>query len=88
MTRLAAGDLLTIHQAQAIRPVGRSTLYSLVAGSQIPSLRVRCARSRRGRILIRRADLEAFIEESRRTADLASVRVAAEDEQTNTRRCP
>ena len=67
MTRqsVGAGDLLTIRQALDVLPVGRSTLYSLVAEGTIPSLRVRCAGSRRGRILIRRADLEAFIEKSR-----------------------
>ena len=62
---VAAGDLLTMREALAILPVGRSTLYSLVAEGQIPSLRVRCAGSRRGRILIARVDLVEFIEKSR-----------------------
>ncbi len=59
---VAAGDLLTIRGALAILPVGRSTLYSLVAEGQIPSIRVGCAGSRRGRILIHREDLDAFIQ--------------------------
>ena len=62
---VAPGDLLTIRQALAILPIGRSTLYKLVADGQIPAIRVRCAGSGRGRILIHRDDLDAVIEKSR-----------------------
>ncbi len=65
MSGLSPGGLLTVKQVLALVPIGRSTLYTLVAEGQIPSLRVRCAGSRRGRILIHRVDLEAFIEKSR-----------------------
>ena len=65
MSRLNPGDLLTIRQALVILPVGRSTIYSLVEEGQIPSIRVGCAGSRRGRILVARADLEKFIKRPR-----------------------
>ena len=60
-----AGDLLTVRKALEILPIGRSTLYSLISEHQIPSIRVRRTGSGRGRILIRREDLDAFIEKSR-----------------------
>ena len=56
---VAPGDLLTIRQALTILPVGRSTLYQLAADGEIQSFRVG------KRILIRRKDLDAFIEKSR-----------------------
>ena len=62
---VAADALLTIRQVLAILPVGRSSLYALVDSGQLPSYRVSPAGSRRGRILIHRADLDAFIEKSR-----------------------
>ena len=62
---VAAGDLLTIREALAILPVGRSSLYSLVARGALPSYRVSAAGSGPGRIFVTRADLEAFIEKSR-----------------------
>ena len=65
MNSLSPGDLLTIRQTLDILPVGRSTLYTLVAEGDIRSIRVGCAGSNRGRILIHRVDLEAFVEESR-----------------------
>ena len=65
MSRLSAGDLVTIREALELVPVSRSLLYALVAAGAIPSVRVGGAGSRRGRILIRRADLDAFISQSR-----------------------
>ncbi len=65
MSRLNAGDLVTIREALTLVPVRRSLLYELVAASKIPSVRVGGAGSRRGRILIRRTDLDAFISKSR-----------------------
>ncbi len=59
---LSPGSLVTIREALEIIPVSRSLLYELVAKGEIPSIRVG---SRRGRILIHRADLEAFIDRSR-----------------------
>ena len=65
MNSLRPGSLVTIREALEIIPVSRSLLYGLVAEGQIPSIRVGCAGSRRGRILIARAYLDAFIEKSR-----------------------
>ena len=62
---LFEGDLLTIRQEGRLVPIGRSTLYALVDSGQLPSYRVSPTGSRRGRILIHRADLKAFIEKSR-----------------------
>ena len=62
---IAAGDLLTIREALAILPVGRSTLYGLVARGALPSYRVSAAGSGPGRILVDRRDLEALLERSR-----------------------
>ena len=59
-----AGDLLTVRKALEILPIGRSTLYSLISEHQIPSIRVKRTGSSRGRILIRREDLDAFIKRS------------------------
>ena len=72
---IAPGDLLTVPQALAILPVGRSTLYQLIEEGQLPAIRVRTVASRRGRVLVRRADLDAFIEKSRRSAAVAPTRV-------------
>ena len=74
----APGDFLTVPQALEILPVGRSTLYNLVETGALPSFRVSAAGSRRGRVLISRADLEAFIAESRQTATRAPVRLDAD----------
>ena len=65
MSRLNPGDLLTVREALAIVPVSRSLLYSLIAASKIPSVRVGGAGSRRGRILVAQVDLERFIKQSR-----------------------
>ncbi len=62
---LAEGDLLTVAQALRLLPVGRATLYQLVEEGQIPHVRVRTAGSHRGRILVERAGLEAYVERLR-----------------------
>ena len=72
---LAGGDLVNVRQALELLPVGRSTLYALIDSGQIPHLRVSSARSRRGRILIARRDLEAFLEGARQAATRAPGRV-------------
>ncbi len=61
----AEGDLRTIRQVLEVLPVSRSMLYKLVAEGQIPSVRVRCTASRRGRILVHRADLAEYVEKLR-----------------------
>ena len=65
MTGLSPGALISVKQALAIVPLGRSTLYKLIETGKLPHYRVSAAGSRRGRILIHRADLEVFIEKSR-----------------------
>ena len=62
---LAPGDLLTVRQALAILPLGRSTLYELLAAGRLPAYRVQAAPGGRGRFLIHREDLEVFAESCR-----------------------
>ncbi len=72
---LAPGDFLTARQALQLLPIGRSTLYQLIDEGRLPAYRVTTARSRRGRVLIARKDLEAFLVSARQAATQASVRV-------------
>ena len=75
MTRLAEGDLLSVAQVTRLVPLAKSTIYALIENGALPHYRVSAAGSRRGRILIGRADLEAFVERARRAATRAPVRV-------------
>jgi excisionase family DNA binding protein len=72
---LREGDLLTVPQALRLLPIGRSTLHALVESGQLPHYRVSAAGGGRGRILIDRRDLEAFVAKSRQAATRAPVRV-------------
>ena len=72
---LDRGDLLNVRQALELLPVGRSTLYALIESGQLPHYRVSAAGARRGRILIDRRDLEAFLAGARQTAIRAPDRV-------------
>ena len=62
------GDLLTVPQGLALLPVGRATLYALVASGEIASIRVSTVGSRRGRVLIFRASLEQYVRRLREGA--------------------
>ncbi len=73
--QLGEGDLLTVQAAIDIIPIGRSSFYALIESGQIPHYRVSVAGSRRGRILIDRADLEAFLAGARQAPTRAPVRV-------------
>ena len=55
------GDFLTVKQILKILPIGRSTIYSLVGSGKLRSYRVGGTR----RILVARADLDAFIKQTR-----------------------
>ena len=69
--RLEPGDLLTVRQALAIVPVGRSSLYELLKEGRLVAYRVQAAPGRRGRLLIHREDLEVFAESCRTGAHTA-----------------
>jgi len=73
VTELREGDLLTVPQALRLVPVGKATLYRLIEEGQIPCCRVRAFGSRRGRVLVLRADLEAFVQRTRQAAPRAPV---------------
>ena len=72
---LREGDLLTVAEVLRIVPLSRTTVYALVDSGQLQSYRVSAAGSRRGRVLIARADLEAFLAGARQAATRAPVRV-------------
>ena len=65
---LAPGDILSIPQALQLMPIGRTTLYSLCESGALPHYRVQVPGSRRGRVLVARRDLEAFLESARHGA--------------------
>ncbi len=76
---LHGGDFLTVAQVLRIVPLSKTTVYALVDSGQLPSYRVSAAGSRRGRVLIARRDLEAFLDQSRTGAPRASKRVDVDD---------
>ncbi len=76
---VARGDYLTIQQVLDVLPVGKSTLYALVDSGQLPHHRVAAVGSRRGRILVSRADLAEYLESTRQAATRAPVRVDVDD---------
>jgi len=76
---LAEGDLLTVPQALRLLPVGKSTLYALCDSGQLPHYRVTALGSRRGRVLLARADLEAFVQRAHHGAARAPVAPDVDD---------
>ncbi len=72
---LREGDFMTVAQVLRIVPLSKTTIYALIDSGQLPSYRVSAAGSRRGRVLIARADLEAFLAGARQAATRAPVRV-------------
>ncbi len=72
---LREGDFLTVPQVLKIVPLSKTTIYALLHSGQLPCYRVSVAGSRRGRVLIAKADLEAFLAGARQAATQAPVRV-------------
>ncbi len=62
---LREGDLLSVAQALALVPLGRSKLYALLDEGEIEHVRVPSTGGRRGRVFIPRTALEAFVERHR-----------------------
>lgn len=60
--QLREGDLLTVAQAVRLLPVGRATFYRLLGDGAFPSIRVTSAGCRRGRVLVFRSGIEAYVE--------------------------
>ena len=79
MTQLAEGDLLTVEQARRLVPLGKSTIYALIASGQLPSYRVSPTGSRRARVLIARRDLEAYIDKCRDRRPCAPTQVDVDE---------
>ncbi len=75
---VAAGDFLTVAQILQILPVGRSTLYELVQSGQLPHYRVGATGRSRGRILVARADVFAYLDKSRQARPVAPARLDIE----------
>ncbi len=70
---LREGDLLTVAQALRLVPVGRSTLYALIESGDLPCYRVTALGARRGRVLVHRGDLEAYLARARHAGTRAPV---------------
>ncbi len=68
------GDFLTVAEVLRIVPLSKTSVYALVDSGQLPSYRVSVAGSRRGRVLIARADLETFLAGVRTRAPRAATR--------------
>jgi len=62
---LQEGTLLTVPEALRLLPVGKSTIYDLIAAGEIEHLRVSSVGSRRGRVLVVRKSLEDYVERLR-----------------------
>jgi excisionase family DNA binding protein len=76
---VAPGDLLSVRQVLQRLPVGRSTLYKLVAEGQIPAHRVRTAGGGRGRLLVHRDDLANYVARTRQRATRAPTNADVDD---------
>ena len=84
---LAEGDLLTVAQALRILPVSRSAFYRLLDNGEIPCVRFGGVGGPRARVLVLRADLEAYVERRRVAATGRRVaRVSADELLTRIRR--
>lgn len=55
------GDLLTVAETLRLLPVGRTMLYALLTEGTVPSIRVATLGSRRGRVLVLRRGIDAFV---------------------------
>jgi len=69
---LQAGDMLTIAQVQQLLPLGRTSIYALCESGELVHYRVGAAGRRRGRILIHRADLSKYLEQTRQARPVTS----------------
>jgi predicted DNA-binding transcriptional regulator AlpA len=58
----ARDDLLTIDEVRRALRIGRSLAYRLCTDGTIPSARIASVGSRRGRLVVRRQDLEAYVD--------------------------
>ncbi len=76
---LQPGDLLTVRQALALLPIGRTLLYELVAEGQISSMRVKSVGSRRGRILIFRSALNDYVRRHENTIPRTSPSISVDE---------
>ena len=72
---LREGDFLSVAQVLRIVPLSKTTVYALIDSGQLPSYRVSAAGSRRGRVLIAKADLETFLAGARQAATRAPTHV-------------
>jgi hypothetical protein len=62
MSPAARDDLMTVGEVRRALRIGRSLAYRLCTDGTIPSARIASAGSRRGRLVVRRRDLEAYVE--------------------------
>ncbi len=77
---LSEGDLLTIVQALRILPISRSAFYRLLDAGELPCVRLGGVGGPKARVLVLRADIEAFIERHRVAATGRRVARVSPDE--------
>ena len=77
----AAPELLTVAEVAATLRIGRSLAYVLCSDGTIPSVRVSGVGSRRGRVVVRRIDVEQYLDRlfGAHTATAAPTRVDVDD---------
>jgi hypothetical protein len=56
-----AGGLLLIPEVASLLRVSRALAYRLCTDGTIPSARIACVASRRGRLVVRREDVDAYV---------------------------
>jgi len=72
---LREGDLITIEQALRLLPVSKSLFHQILADGAVPHIRISASGSRRGRVLVERAGLEAYVAALRQPAPARTVKV-------------
>jgi len=83
---LRPGDWLSVREALALLPVGKSMLYRLVGEGRIPAIRVASVGSRRGKWLVERAGLEAYVARLRAATTSREVKVDVDQVRDRLRR--
>ena len=58
----AASDLLVMSEVASLLRISKALAYRLCTDGTIPSARIACVASRRGRLVVRREDVDAYIE--------------------------
>jgi hypothetical protein len=58
----AAKDLLVIAEVASLLRISKALAYRLCTDGTIPSAKIACVASRRGRLVVRRRDVDAYLD--------------------------